>query len=450
MTAGILALAWLTSAATARATTPAAEATQPDGGGGHWWTQVGDTTLDRLMEVALAENHEVAMAEERILQARAAYRAKLGALMPEVTLGAGWVRSRSSQRLTGRLLPSTLESYYDGRASGQWTVDLFGRMRKAAEAQRAAYRAARAEGDVVRLTLSKEVAAAYLSLCAMRRLVGVLEENIRSQQEIVRLTEVRYAAGLASKLDVTQARSTLYNTEAGATAYRSDAASYTYQLAVLLGTTPEEATPLLTGADSLPAMAATDSVVVSWAQLRQRPDLRQQEWVIDEQGAAMGVARKAWLPTVLVEGEWGVAAHRPGQLWRHEATTWQVSPTVQWTLFNGGIREAEIRQARAALQEQVDQYNELLLTARQQVESATVALAEGRRQVESLQAAVAEAEESLSLSLELYKMGLTAFINVMQAQQSVLQYQTALVTARQATWLQAVALWVAQSPGVEL
>jgi outer membrane protein TolC len=98
----------------------------------------------------------------------------------------------------------------------------------------------------------------------------------------------------------------------------------------------------------------------------------------------------------------------------------------------------------------VDQYNELLLTARQQVESAAVALAEGRRQVESLQAAVAEAEESLSLSLELYKMGLTAFINVMQAQQSVLQYQTALVTARQATWLQAVALWVAQSPGVEL
>lgn len=401
------------------------------------------------MDEALTRNHEVAMAEQRILQARAAYRAKLGALAPEVTLGAGWVRSRSSQRLTGRLLPSTLESYYDGRASGQWTVDLFGKLRKAAEGQRAAYRAAQAERDVVLLTLSKEVADAYLSVCAMRRLVGVMADNIRSQQEIVRLTEARFAAGLASKLDVTQALSTLYNTEASITAYRSDAANFAYQLAVLLGMTPEAVSPLLIGADSLPHMTATDSIVISWAQLRLRPDLRQQEWIIDEQGAALGVARKAWLPTVLVEGEWGVAAHHPGQLWRHEATTWQVTPTLQWTLFNGGIRSAEIRQARAAMQEQVDQYNELLLTARQQVESAAVALTEDRQQVDRLLAAVHQAEESLRLSLELYKMGLTTFINVMQAQQSVLQYQTALVTARNATWQQAIALWVALSSGIE-
>ncbi len=429
---------------TAQAFTPVDATT-----GGHWWSQIGDTVLDRLMDEALKRNHEVDMAEQRILQARAAYRAKLGALAPDVTLGAGWVRTRSSQRLTGRLLPSTLESYYDGRASGQWTVDLFGKLRKAAEAGRAAYRAARAERDVVQLTLSKEVAGAYLSLCAMRQLVGVTEENIRSQQEIVRLTEARYAAGLASKLDVAQALSTLYHTEASITTYRSDAASYSYQLAVLLGVTPEAVTPLLVEADSLPQMTIADSLTFTWTQLRQRPDLRQQEWIIDEQSATLGVARKAWLPTILVEGEWGVAAHRPGQLWRHESTTWQVAPVVQWTLFNGGARTAEIRQAKAAMQEQVDQYNELLLTAAQQAESAAVALSEGRKQAERLYAAVGQAEESLRLSLELYKMGLTTFLNVMQAQQSVLQYQTAWVTARQATWQQAVALWVALSEGIE-
>jgi NodT family efflux transporter outer membrane factor (OMF) lipoprotein len=423
-----------------------------------WWQQLGDTVLNRLMDEALSRNHEVQMAEERIRQARAAYRAQLGALAPQVTLGAGWVRSRSSQRLTHTLLPSTLESYYDGRVSASWTVDLFGQLRKAAEAQRAAYRAAQAERQVVLLTLSKEVATDYLSLCAMRRMVRVVSDNITSQREIVRLTQVRYEAGLESKLDVAQALSTLYNTEAGITTYRSDEASYRYQLAVLLATTPDALTPLLVDADSLPTASlsafdlngslSADSIPIDWGALRQRPDLRQQEWVIDEQASLLGAARKAWLPTFLIDGQWGIAAHTPGRMWRHESTTWQVAPIVQWTVFNGGARCADIRRTRAQLQEQVDNYNELLLTAMQQVESATTACREGWQQVQHLRAAVLQAEESLRLSLELYKMGLTAFINVMQAQQSVLQYQTALVTAELATWQQAVALWVAQSPGV--
>jgi NodT family efflux transporter outer membrane factor (OMF) lipoprotein len=422
---------------------------------GPWWQQLGDTTLNALMEEALERNHEVQMAEQRILQARATYRAQLGSFAPQLTLGAGWTRARSSGRLTHALLPSTLESYYDGRVNATWTIDLFGQIRKAAEAKRALYRAAGAERDLVQLTLSKEVTTAYLGLCAMRLMTRVVSDNITSQREIVRLTQVRYEAGLESQLDVAQALSTLYNTEAGITAYRSDEASYRYQLAILLGTTPGELSPHLVGADTLPNISqlstsySADSIMIDWSELRRRPDLRQSEWLIDEQAALLGVARKAWLPTLLIDGTYGVEAHRPGQMWRHNATAWQVAPVLQWTLFNGGARCADIRRARAQLQEQVDSYNELLLTAVQQVESATTAYLEGLQQVEHLRAAVREAESSLQLSLELYKMGLTAFINVMQAQQSVLQYQTALVQAELSTLQQAVALWVATSEGIQ-
>jgi outer membrane protein TolC len=428
------------------------------------------------MSEAMAHNLDVQSAESRIRQARASWRAAQAGYAPEVTLGAGWTRSRTSQHLTRRLLPSTLESYYDGRLSGTWTVDLFGQIRKTAEAQRALYQAARAEREVVMLTLSKEVAVAYFSMCAMQQMVQVVSHNITSQQEIVRLTQVRYEAGLESQLDVAQALSTLHNTEAGITTYRSSETAYRTQLAVLLGTTPGElaerfAEPIDTlpavniaalrsepgeggkplsigeGIDPLSIGEGIDTLSIAWSLLRRRPDLRQEEWLIDQQSALLGVAHKAWLPTVLIEGDFGVMAHESNRWMRRQSFAWQVSPVVQWTVFNGGARCADVRRAKAQLQEQIDAYNRLLLTAAQQVESSAVAYRQGVQQVASLRAAVQQAELSLQLSVELYKMGLTAFINVMQAQQSVLQYQTALVSARNATLQQAVALWVALSDG---
>jgi outer membrane protein TolC len=419
------------------------------------------------MREAMAHNLDVQSAESRIRQARASWRAAQAGYAPEVTLGAGWTRSRTSQHLTRRLLPSTLESYYDGRLSGTWTVDLFGQIRKTAEAQRALYQAARAEREVVMLTLSKEVAVAYFSMCAMQQMVQVVSHNITSQQEIVRLTQVRYEAGLESQLDVAQALSTLHNTEAGITTYRSNETAYRTQLAVLLGTTPGElAERFAQLIDTLPSVdiaalrsepgeggnplsigEGIDTLSIAWSLLRRRPDLRQEEWLIDQQSALLGVAHKAWLPTVLIEGDFGVMAHEANRLMRRQSFAWQVSPVVQWTVFNGGARCADVRRAKAQLQEQIDAYNRLLLTAAQQVESSAVAYRQGVQQVASLRAAVQQAELSLQLSVELYKMGLTAFINVMQAQQSVLQYQTALVSARNTTLQQAVALWVALSDG---
>ncbi len=413
-----------------------------------WWRALDLPELDRLMTEAIAQNYDLRIAQERIMQARAVYRGALGALAPDITLSGGWTRSASSRVATERLLPVTYESYYDGRLSGTWTVDLFGHLRRAAEAKRAAYRAAQMDRALVLLTLSKEVAVTYLNLCATRHLIAVTEGNIASQREIARLTQVRYEAGLESRLDVTQALATLYNTEAGITGYRSDESSYLNQLATLLGTTPQRWQTDPPQGDSLPTVQLLLPDSIATEQLRQRPDLRQGEWLVDEQAALLGVARKEWLPQLLVDGSIGMTAHDLPELPRRKAMAWQVAPVLQWTVFDGGIRTAEIRQAKATLQAEVDNYNLLLLTAVQQVESALIAYREACQQVQALTTAVSQAEQSLQLSLTLYKQGLTAFINVVQAQQSVLQYQVSLVGAQNSALQQAVALWVAISPGV--
>lgn len=415
---------------------------------GMWWKRFNDPTLDSLIQEAVAYNYDIRMSQERILQARAAYRSSLGAFYPEFSLNAGWMRDKESRHMTRVLSPSTYESYYSGQIKSSLTLDIFGQLRKASEARKAAYRASRAEHDVVILTLCKEVASTYYSLCATRLLIEVLNNNIATQSEIARITEARYEAGLESKLDVTQALSTLYNTQAGITTYKSNEIAYISQLAVLLGVSPR-----LFG-ESLPQTATFPDIeflipdTIGMATLRDRPDLKQEEWLIDEQAAELGVARKAWLPSFLINGYVGLLSHELDDLLHHHSFAWQIEPVMQWTIFNGGQRTQNIRQQRAALQEQVDHYNQLLLTAMQQVESSVMAYRQGLEQVRALTLAVEQANASLLLSMDLYKMGLTSFINVVQAQQSVLQYQTSLVTASNTALQNLITFYTAISPGL--
>ncbi len=413
-----------------------------------WWKRFDDPKLDSLMAEAIHYNDEIRMAQARILQARAAYRASLGAFYPDFTLNAGWQRDGESRHMTSVLTPATYESYYSGQIRTSLTLDIFGQLRKTAEARKAAYRASRAERDVVMLTLCKEVASTYYSLCATRLLIEVLNNNIATQSEIARITEARYEAGLESKLDVTQALSTLYNTQAGITSYRSDEVAYISQLAVLLGAAPRLFGESVQGIGTFPDIEYLIPDTISMATLRDRPDLKQEEWLIDEQAAELGVARKAWLPTFLVSGYVGLLSHDLDDLLHHHSYAWQIEPVMQWTIFNGGQRTQNIRQQRAALQEQVDHYNQLLLTAMQQVESSVMAYRQGLEQVRALSRAVEQANASLQLSMDLYKMGLTSFINVVQAQQSVLQYQTALVTASNMTLQNLITFFTAISPSI--
>lgn len=412
-----------------------------------WWKKLGSNRLDSLMQEAFIHNLDLQTAQDRILSARSAYRASLGAMAPQLSIQTGWIREKNSGHLTSHVTPSTFESYYSGLIKGSLTVDIFGQLRKASEARRAAYKAQIVERETVMLTLSKEVASAYMNLCSTQRLIKVIGANINRQQEIVRITQARYEAGLVSQLDVAQAQTTLSSTKADITQYKSQATAYVAQLAVLLATEPQALNQQLEGGNELAdvQLLLPDSIPIEV--LRLRPDLRQAEWLIDEAAAALGANRKEWLPTFLINGYIGLMSHHLNDLLHNRSWSWQVEPVMQWTLFSGGQRVENIRQARYALQEQVNNYNLLMFTAMQQVETSAMAYEQSQHQVQALYEAVEHAENSLLLSSDLYKMGLTSFINVVQAQQSVLQYQTSLVSARNNAIQNLITLLVALSPG---
>ena len=183
------------------------------------------------------------------------------------------------------------------------------------------------------------------------------------------------------------------------------------------------------------------------ALLRQRPDIKAAEYQVASESALLGVARAEWFPTFFISGDIGVASKELDDLFTKPSLVWQIAPVMKWTIFNGGQRAAAVASAKASLQSSVDNYNLVVLTALQEVENAISGYKNSMKETVELRSAVAEAQKSFELSIDLYKMGLSAFINVVDAQQSLLTYQTSLVASEGNTLLSLIQLYQAVGGG---
>lgn len=415
-----------------------------------WWKSFEDPLLDSLMQVAMQNNWNLLIAQQRVLQARSAMRSAYGAFFPSFDLSAGWNRGRSSQNLTGTTLNNDpYSSYFSGTVSMNWEIDVFGSIRNQARAQKNTYKATKADYYASMVSVAASLGTAYVNLRTTQRQLEVMVNNIVTQQEVVRITEARYNAGLSSLLDVSQAKSTYYNTRAGIAAYETAENTYINTLAVLTGVLPSEVRPSVMQKAAFPKPEKLVPVSVPAALLRQRPDIKAAEYQIAAQTATLGVARSEWFPTFFLTGDIGVASKDMDHLFTKPSLIWQIAPVMKWTIFNGGQRASAVASAKASLQSSVDSYNLTVLTALQEVDNAITAYKNSVKETVELRTAAAEAQRSFELSIDLYKMGLSAFINVVNAQQSLLSYQTALVNSEGNTLLNLIQLYQALGGGWE-
>ena len=336
-----------------------------------WWKNFHDYRLDSLIHIAMQNNWNLLMAQQRVIQARASMRSAYGAFFPSLSLSAGWNRGRTSQNMTSTTLSNDpYSSYYSATASMSWEIDVFGNIRENARAQKELYKASRADYAAMMVSIAASIGTAYIELRTTQRLIDVMINNIASQQEVVRITEARYKAGLSSLLDVTQAKSTYYNTKASIAAYETHQSQSINTLALLTGLLPSVIEPVLFEKVDFPKVNRLVPVSIPAGLLRQRPDIRAAEYQVSSQSAALGAARSEWFPTFFVNGEIGVASNKLDRLFEKPSMIWQIAPVMKWTIFNGGQRVAAIASAKAALQSSVDNYNLTVLTALQEVENA--------------------------------------------------------------------------------
>lgn len=411
----------------------------------YWWKSFRDTKLDSLITLAVDRNFSVAMAINRISAARANLWMERSNFFPSVGLNAGWTREETSGNISAA--PQSTEHYYGASLSMSWEVDVFGSIRKRVKAQKENFAASKEEYTGVMISMAAEVASAYINLREFQQQLEVVKKNVASQEEVLKITEVRYNTGLVAKLDVAQAKSVLYSTRASIPQLEAGINQYITTLAVLLGMYPQEIRPVLKTVGILPDYMEPIGVGMPVDLLLRRPDVRSAERNVNAQAALLGASKADWLPKVFLKGSFGYAARDLKDLVKSKSMTYEIAPALSWTIFSGGQLVNATRLAKVQLDETINQFNQTVLTAVQETDNAMNAYRNSIKQIVALREVRNQGVETLKLSLELYKQGLSPFQNVLDAQRSLLSYENQLVQAEGSSLLQLITLYKALGGG---
>ena len=410
-----------------------------------WWKAFQDPVLDSLISVAVKQNYSILTAIDRINMAKANLRLERGNFFPTIGLNAGWTRQQSSGNTSE--LPQSTQHYYDASLNMSWELDLFGSIRNRVKAQKENFAASKEEYTGTMVSLCAQVASAYINLRELQQELAVIQKNCASQEAVLKITEVRYNTGLVSKLDVAQAKSVFFSTKASIPQIESGINQYITTLAILLGTYPQEIRPTLESPGILPDYMEPIGVGLPADLLLRRPDIRSAERSVNAQAALVGASKSDWLPQIFLKGSLGYAAKDLKDLTHHKSMTYEIAPALSWTLFKGTQLVNATKLAKAQLDEAINQFNQTVLTAVQETDNAMNAYRNSIKQIVALREVCNQGQETLTLSLELYKQGLTPFQNVLDAQRSLLSYENQLVQARGYSLLQLIAMYQALGGG---
>ena len=412
-----------------------------------WWLNFEDPLLDTLIVTACKNNFTALGAMENIRKAHAAWRKAQSGLMPSLDLSLGWQRDKTSGNSPQTLYRESWEGLYSAAVSMKWQADVFGSVYMRSRAQKKLFMATEEEYNAVMVSLVANVAITYFSLRQSLAEMQVIRWNVESQREIKDIVLSRYNSGLASKLDVSQSLSVYYNTKAQIPAMQATIDGYRNAMAVLLGMYPQELEGWLEEGYALPEYMAPIEVGVPALLLLRRPDIRAAEKQVEANAALLGATRRDWFPSLFFTGTIGFTSDKLKYLPRSKSLTWEIAPTVQWSIFSGMERVNATREAQAELDYSIASFNSTMLNAMQEVENAMSQYRSSVAQIVTLREALNQNNETLTLSLELYKQGLTEYQNVLDAQRTLFTSQDYLVQARGASLIYLVKLYEALGGG---
>jgi NodT family efflux transporter outer membrane factor (OMF) lipoprotein len=387
--------------------------------GGSWWTIFQDPQLNALEDQVNVSNQNLKAAEAQFRQARATLRYYRADYYPTVSYGP----SATRERISSRRPPAT--STFDGITyndfvlpfSVSYQADVWGRVRKNVESYREQAQASAADLATVNLSIHADLAVDYFQARSLDAEEQLLHSTVQQYQQALELNENRFAGGIASEVEVEQARTQLETTRAQAIDVGVLRAQYEHAVAILIGKPPAEFSlpPLPLTAPPPPIPPSVPSEL-----LERRPDIAAAERLVASANAQIGVAKSAYYPVISLGGSGGFESSAITTLLNGPSGLWSVGLSAVGTVFDVGRRRALNDQARAAYDYQVAAYRENVLTGFQQVEDnlAAVRILENEARVQN--EAVTAAQRSLDLSVTRYKGGVTSYLEVITAQSAAL------------------------------
>ncbi|MBZ5694392.1 MAG: efflux transporter outer membrane subunit [Acidobacteriia bacterium] len=392
---------------------------------GKWWEVYGDPQLNALEEQVGVSNQTLKAAQAQFLQARALVRVARAGYFPDVAAGVSASGTRQSQNkpVFGSTSPVT---YSDVQlpVDVAYEPDVWGRVRRTAEAARSEAQASAADLATVELSLRAELALDYFQLRGLDSQKQLLDSTVAAYEKALELTQSRYHGGVASAVDVAQAQTQLETTRAQDADADVQHAAFEHAIAVLIGKPPSEfsqqSLPLTNAPPAIPPGLPSDL-------LERRPDIAAAERRVQEANAQIGVARSAYFPLVALTGSGGFDSGKITTLLQGASGFWSLAGSAAELIFDGGQRRGINDQARAAYQQSVDNYRQTTLTAFQEVEDNLAALRTLQDEAKTQDAAVAAAQHSLDLSTSRYKGGVANYLEVTTAQSAALGDERAAV-----------------------
>lgn len=396
----------------------------------NWWTSFGDTLLNTLVDRGLKENYDLRTAYNNISIALNTYRASRSDYFPTLSASAGWNKERISGEMYGES-SATNRRYWSGQLGVSWQVDLFGKITRQVEGKKSLYQASQAEWAGTMLTVVSQIVTEYIDLRQAQMQLAITQKHAESQLDIVEMTVVRHEAGLASMLDVAQARTVYYSTLANIPVYQNTINSCINSLAVLTGGFPGSLPPAIYDIPvALPEYDRIISAGIPADLLRRRPDIIEMEKTIASYAAQLGVAKKDFLPTLTIEGTISTTAAKVDRLFSRSSFGYTITPTLQWTLPTGGELTYNVRTARENLQNEINNYNYTVLNAVEETGNALSLYGSSLTHIRMIDDVVKWSAKALELSVDQYRNGLAAFTNVVDAQETLLEYELEAVTAK--------------------
>ncbi|MDE7472218.1 MAG: efflux transporter outer membrane subunit [Muribaculaceae bacterium] len=406
-----------------------------------WWRAFNDPVLDSLISLGVNNNFDLSMAVRRMDAAARQVDAARAAYYPTIGINTTYTRSRVSE---------VNSNAYTLGATASWEIDLFGRITAGVKQKKAAYRASRAEWTGAMVSLAGSIASTYVQFRQYEEQLAVAEENTVTQDSIAGLVRARYEAGLGAKPQLEQALSLMYSTRSTIPSLRTSVAKTRSALALLVGLYPADIDALLSASRGLPDYHLMVKAGVPADLLRRRPDIARAEANVASAAAAAGIAKKDYLPTLTINGNVGVGADKPGDMFTSHGFTYSVTPTLSWTVFDGFARHANVAAAKDELMAQIDNYNYTVMNAYSEVDNAIIAYGNTLGQIADCRDALNAAVEFLNLQLDLYTQGLSTFSDVATAQQSVLNYANSEIGAHAAALTSLIDLYEALGGGFDL
>ncbi len=417
---------------------------------GNWWEVYKDPQLNALEEQVRVSNLNIVEAEAQFREARAAVRIARADLYPTVTGGASITRAHITSNRASSAAPAaatasgTPVSLPSGTANdfqipfdASYEVDAWGRIRNNIAANVRTAQASAADLETMRLTMHAELATDYFQLRGLDAEKQLLDSTVVAYQKALDLTNFRHNEGIASGVDVEQARTQLETTRAQSVDVGVQRKQLEHAIAVLTGKPPSELNIELAPLKSVPPPIP---IALPSELLERRPDIANAERTVAAANAQIGIAMAAFYPSISLSAQGGLESSAITTLIQWPSRFWSIGASLLQTVFDAGRRRAMTDQAIATYDADVAAYRLSVLTAFQDVEDNLAALRVLEEEAKIQDAAVKSAERSLELANNRYRGGITTYLEVITAQSVALTNETTAVSLLSRRMTSSVAL----------